>query len=174
MAYQKATELEDYYRLAGTQIADASYEEALVSIEKCIELYPGGDDSLYVDLILKRSCLLVLLLREEEALEALDLVLKHQPDHADAYLIKAQIYAERVDLEPLADALSGYLTYRPEDYSIHLVYAQTLFELQRFDEAISEYQLLLLQLTQLLKVREMFHQALTWYLICQSPDASSV
>ena len=143
LAYQKATELEDYYRLAGTQIAEEAYEEALVSIDKCIELYPGGDEDLYVDLVLKRACLLVLLVREDEALTTLDEVLQYRPDHADAYLIKAQIYAERNDLEPLAEVLDSYLKYKPEEYSIRMVYAQTLFELQRFEEAIAEYQYLL-------------------------------
>ena len=74
---------------------------------------------------------------------ALDEVLKHKPDHSDAYLIKAQIYAERGDLEPLAEVLSSYMTYRPEEYTIRMVYAQTLFELQRFEEAITQYRQIL-------------------------------
>ena len=74
---------------------------------------------------------------------ALDQVLQHKPDHADAYLIKAQIYAERGELEPLAEVLSSYMTYRPEEYAIRMVYAQTLFELQRFEDAIEQYRYLL-------------------------------
>lgn len=143
LAYQQATELEDYYRLAGTQIAEESYEEALVSIDKCIELYPGENETLYVDLMLKRACLLVLLIREDEALLALDEVLCYKPDHADAYLIKAQIYAERGELELLAEVLSSYMTYRPEECSIRMVYAQTLFELQRFEDAVDQYRAIL-------------------------------
>ena len=114
-----------------------------MSIDKCIELYPGGDEDLYVDLLLKKACLLVLLARDEDALSTLDEVLLHRPDHADAYLIKAQIYAERNELEPLAEVLNSYLKYKPQEYSIRMVYAQTLFELQRFEEAIAEYQYLL-------------------------------
>ena len=74
---------------------------------------------------------------------ALDEVLEHKPDHADAYLIKAQIYAERGELEPLAEVLSSYMTYKPEEYSIRMVYAQTLFELQRFEEVIEQYRTIL-------------------------------
>lgn len=159
LAYQQATELEDYYRLAGTQIAEESYTEALTSIDKCIELYPGGDDELYVDLLLKRACLLVLIAEEDEALIALDQVLLQKPDHADAHLIKAQIYAQRGTLEPLADALSAYLACRPEEHSIRLVYAQTLFELQRFEDALEEY-------THLLSVEtEQIGKNEIWYLL---------
>ena len=143
LAFQSASELEDYYRLAGTQIAQEEYAEALVSIEACIELYPGGDEELYVDLLLKRACLLVLLEREDEAITALDRVLERKEDHADAYLIKAQIYAEQEALEPLTQALDQYLTYRPQEYSIRLVYAQALFELQDFTRASQQYELLL-------------------------------
>ena len=145
LVYQQATELEDFYRLASTQIAEEAYAEALVSIEKCLELYPGGDDGLHVDLLLKRACLLVLLEQEDEAMLALDQVLLHQPDHADAYLIKAQIYAERQEMEPLEQVLYSYLECRPEEYAIRMVYAQTLFELQKFEEAISQYRFLLEQ-----------------------------
>ena len=140
---QQATDLEDFYRLAGTQIAKEEYAEALESIEQCIALYPGGDEALYVDLILKRACLLVLLLREDEALVTLDEVLQLQPDHADAYLIKAQIYAERTEMEPLKEVLASYLTYKPQEHTIRLVYAQALFETQCFEEAIAEYELLM-------------------------------
>ena len=107
LAYQQATELEDYYRLAGTQIAEESYEEALVSIDKCIALYPGENETLFVDLMLKRACLLVLLLREDEAMLALDEVLEHKPDHADAYLIKAQILFE---LQRFEEVIEQYRT----------------------------------------------------------------
>ena len=47
--------LEDYYRLAGTQIGAGEYAFALDSIEHCIELYSGGDDVLYIDLLLKKE-----------------------------------------------------------------------------------------------------------------------
>lgn len=143
LAFRNASELEDYYRLAGTQIAQEEYDEALVSIDACIDLYPGGDEELYVDLLLKRACLLVLLEREDEAIVALDQVLERKNDHADAYLIKAQIYAEREQLEPLAQALEQYLNCRPQEYSIRMVYAQALFELQDFTRAAQQYELLL-------------------------------
>lgn len=144
-AYQQATELEDYYNRAGTQIAGEEYAEALVSVEKCLELYPGGDDTLLVDLLLKRACLLVLLQRNEEALTALDQVIEVSPYNADAYLIKAQIYAEQEQMEPLRTVLKRYLELQPNAYEIRLVYAQVLFEQQDFQAAIEEYEWLLEQ-----------------------------
>ena len=145
LAYQKAVELEDYYRLAGTQIASEDYAGALESVIKCLELYPGGDDALYVDLLLKQACLLVLVSRNGDALTVLDKVLVMQPDHADAYLIKAQIYAEQEQMAPLGEVLAKYLELVPEAYEIRLVYAQALFEQQAFQAAIEQYELLLTQ-----------------------------
>lgn len=144
-AYQKATELEDYYNLASTQIAKEEYAEALVSIEKCLELYPGGDEALHVDLLLKQACLLVLLLRNNEALAVLDQVIEKSPYNADAHLIKAQIYAEQEQMEPLRQVLERYLELRPNEYEIRLVYAQVLFEQQDFEAAIEQYEWLLKQ-----------------------------
>ena len=145
LAYQKATELEDYYRLAGTQIASEDYAGALDSVVKCLELYPGGDEALHADLLLKQACLLVLLYRDAEALTVLDQVLTMQPDHADAYLIKAQIYAEKEQMDPLAEALEAYLALTPDAYEIRLVYAQALFEQHNFEAAIAQYEALLEQ-----------------------------
>jgi tetratricopeptide (TPR) repeat protein len=77
------------------QIAREEYANALENIEKCISLYNNEGRDLYLDLLLKRGCLLVMLGRYDEALKSLNLALAEDPSAADVYLVKAQIYAER-------------------------------------------------------------------------------
>lgn len=116
--------LEDYYRLAGTQIAKEEYEAALKNIEKCIELYEDEEAELYTDLLLKRGCLQVLMGDYDIALKSLDLALADGAEATDIYLIKAQIYAEQEDIEALEQCLTAYLELKPEDNSMTELLAQ--------------------------------------------------
>lgn len=142
-ALRSPTTLEDYYRLAGTQIAEEKYGQALDSVAKCLALYDGDNAALYQDLLLKKGCLLVLLERDEEALSALDLALKENPDLPDAYLIRAQIYAGREEMEPLAQALEAYLVRKPEDQEIRALLAQAMFTGADYAGATTQYRQIL-------------------------------
>jgi len=132
--------LEDYYTLAAMQIAREEYAPALESIEKCIALYNNEGKDLYLDLLFKRGCLLVMLGRYDEALKSLDLALAEDPGLADVYLIKAQIYAERQDMEALADCLTAYLHMRPEDNQIRALLAQVQFAEGDYEGAAEQYE----------------------------------
>jgi len=86
--------LQDYYALAGVQIAREEYGLALLSIEECLVLYNADEDedgNLLIDLLLKKGCLHVLTGEFDEALPALDKVLALDPMAIDAYLVKAQV-----------------------------------------------------------------------------------
>lgn len=61
------------------QIAREEYANALENIEKCISLYNNEGRDLYLDLLLKRGCLLVMLGRYDEALKSLNLALAEDP-----------------------------------------------------------------------------------------------
>lgn len=135
--------LEDYYLLAGTQIAAEDYAGALVSVEHCLSLYGGGDDALHLDLLLKQGCLQVLLGQEEEALLSLDEVVRLSPDLADAYLIRAQIYAGQEQMEPLAASLLSYLELKPEDNEIRAILAQAMFTSGDYKSATRQYRAIL-------------------------------
>ncbi|MEA4933570.1 MAG: tetratricopeptide repeat protein [Lawsonibacter sp.] len=139
-ALQEPTKVEDYYRLAGTQIAQEDYTGALSSMEQCLSIYSGGDDALYLDLLMKRGCLLVLLGQDDEALQALDQALEQDQEQADAYLVKAQIYAQREETEPLALALEAYLELKPEDSQIRALLAQAMFTAEDYKGATEQYQ----------------------------------
>lgn len=134
--------LEDYYRLAGTQIGAGEYAAALDSIEHCIELYSGGDDVLYIDLLLKKGCLQVLIGQYEQAVATLEQVLLEDPEQADAYLVLAQIYSELGNYQGLIPVLGEYLKLKPDDGDIRAVLAQVFFETGEYELAIAEYELL--------------------------------
>jgi len=132
--------LKDYYTLAGMQIARAEYAAALENIEKCLALYNNEGQDLYLDLLLKRGCLLVMLGRYDEALKSLDLALAEEPGAADIYLVKAQIYAERQNMEALKECLAAYLLLRPEDSAIRALLAQAQFTQGDYEAAALQYE----------------------------------
>lgn len=138
--YFAPTTLEDYYRLAGTQIGAGEYEAALASVETCLELYSGEDDTLHMDLLLKRGCLHVLLKQYEQAVKALEEVLLKEPEQADAYLVLAQIYSETGNYQGLLPVLGEYLKLKPQDNDIRVVLAQVLFQIGEYALAIEEYE----------------------------------
>lgn len=138
--YLKPKTLEDYYRLAGTQIGAGEHEAALGSVETCLTLYSGSDEALYLDLLLKRGCLHVLLGQYEQAVNALETVLLTDPQQADAYLVLAQIYSETGNYLGLLPVLGEYLKLRPDDRDIRVVLAQVLFQVGEYELAIEEYE----------------------------------
>ena len=139
-SYFQPTTLEDYYRLAGTQIGAGEYEQALGSVDTCLELYAGDDENLYLDLMLKRGCLHVLLGQYDQAVAALEQVLLTDPEQADAYLVLAQIYSEMGNYQGLIPVLGEYLKLKPEDSDIRVVLAQALFQTGAYQLAIKEYE----------------------------------
>lgn len=131
--------LEDYYRLASTQIAREEYSDALGNIEKCISLYNNEGHDLYKDLLLKRGCLQVMIGDYDAALKSLDLALAQDPAAADIYLVKAQIYAQRQNMGALAQCLTEYLKLVPEDSSIRALLAQAQFTKGDYEAAAQQY-----------------------------------
>ncbi len=135
--------LQDYYTLASTQIAREEYADALVNIDKCIALYNNEGYELYMDLLLKRGCLQVMLGKYDAALQSLDQALAEDPAAADIYLIKGQIYAERQDMEALVDCLTAYLKLVPGDSSIRELLAQAQFTEGDYAAAAQQYEKIL-------------------------------
>ncbi len=131
--------LEDYYRLASTQIAREEYNDALENIEKCISLYNNEGPELYEDLLLKRGCLQVMIGDYDAALKSLDLALARDPAAADIYLVKAQIHAQRQNMGALAQCLTEYLKLVPGDSSIRALLAQAQFTKGDYEAAAQQY-----------------------------------
>lgn len=135
--------LADYYRLAGRQIAKEQYKDALVSIEKCIAMYEDESSELYLDILVKRGCLQVMLNDYDAALKSLDLALAVDSTASDIYLVKAQIYAEREDVEALEQCLTAYLELKPGDNSIRELLAQIQFTEEDYQTAAEQYEKIL-------------------------------
>jgi tetratricopeptide (TPR) repeat protein len=131
--------LGDYYTLASTQIARAEYADALGNIEKCLSLYNNEGHELYVDLLMKRGCLQVMLGQYDAALKSLDAALAEAPGAADIYLVKAQIYAQRENMGALSQCLNAYLKLRPEDTAIRALLAQAQFTQGDYKAAAQQY-----------------------------------
>ena len=125
--------LGDYYSLAGVQIAQENFSDALDSIERCLELYDNEGDELLADLWLKKGCLLVMLGRYEEALLALEMVVKIDGSIPEVYLVQAQVYAELEDAEQLIRSLEAYLVLRPDDEDVRSLLATMLVEVEDVD-----------------------------------------
>ncbi|MBE5760400.1 MAG: tetratricopeptide repeat protein [Clostridiales bacterium] len=136
--------IEDYYRLAGTQIAEEKYEEALFSIEKCIELFDDNQtDELWIDILMKKGCLEVLTQRFDKAEGTLNAVLQADPEQKEVYLILAQIHAGYDDLDLLEEDLNNYLAKAKDDLQIRALLAQTLFAKEEYEAAGEQYLLIL-------------------------------
>lgn len=131
--------LEDYYTLAATQIASENYSAASESIAKCLELHGNQKDKLYLDLLMKQGCLYVMLAKYDKALKFLNMALEADPTATDAYLIQAQIYSQKGDLNSLAASLEHYLALKPNDNEIRELLAQTRFLQTDYKAATSEY-----------------------------------
>ena len=116
--------LEEYYSLAGAQIAQERYEAALASIDKCLELYVEEDEALLIDLWLKKGCLHVMLEEYELAAAALDKVLEIDKANAQAYLVKAQVCASLELYDEMCENLEYYLALEPDDHDVALLLAQ--------------------------------------------------
>lgn len=135
-----AESLKEYYTLASTQIAREEFAAALTNVEKCIALYNNEGEEIYLDLLLKRGCLQVMLGDYDAALKSLDLALAEDPTAADIYLVKAQIYSERQNMDALADCLTHYLELVPEDNSIRELLAQARFTGEDYAAASEQYE----------------------------------
>jgi tetratricopeptide (TPR) repeat protein len=131
--------IEDYYRLASTQIAREEYSNALKNIEKCISLYNNEGRELYNDLLLKRGCLQVMTGDYDAALKSLDLALAEDPSAAEIFLVKAQIYAEQKNMGALTQCLTAYLKLVPEDSAIRELLAQAQFTEGDYAAAAQQY-----------------------------------
>ena len=114
----------DYYALAGAQIARELYDLALISIDKCIEMYNDEDESLLMDLWMKKGCLHVMNEEHEEALIAMNKVLEMDTASSDAYLVKAQIFASLGMYQNMYENLEYYLELVPDDQEVILLLAQ--------------------------------------------------
>ena len=122
--------------IVDTQKLDASYTLALNAINA--EDYATAKDYLnicfaycdrqsnpvmYADLLLKRACIDVIEEKNDMALLNLDAALRVQPDLADAYLVRTQVYAAQGNVDAAIVNLEKYIELT-QDTSLYETVAQ--------------------------------------------------
>lgn len=134
-----AEDIDDYYTKASIRIGSGKYEDALYYVDKCLELSsPVRYRETYIDVLTKKGCLLTLLNRNEEAIEALELALETEPTLSDAYLVLAQIYLNLNETDKLEKTLGDYLEIAPDDLDMRVTYMQTLAAEGKDEEATKQ------------------------------------
>jgi len=130
----------DYYELASSKIAETKYKEALPYVNQCINLISkDSEPDKYVDLMIKKGCLLTLIGRGEEAITPLREALELKSDSKEIYLVLAQIYYDQNNFEGLGEVLKAYLELESEDVDTRVTYAQALYSNGDFENAKEQF-----------------------------------
>lgn len=135
-SFRRTDDIDNYYLQASIKIGAAKYEDALFYINKCLDMSsPIQYRETYLDALTKKGCLLTLLGRDDEAVEALKLAIKTESGLSDVYLVLAQIYLNNNEVSELEETLAGYLEIVPDDLDMRVTYMQTLAAEGKDEEA---------------------------------------
>ena len=119
-----AQKLDASYTLALNAINAEDYETAKEYLNVCFAYCdPQANPTMYADLLLKRACIDVIEENNEMALLNLDAALRVQPDLADAYLMRTQVYAAQGNVDAAIENLEKYIELT-EDTSLYETVAQ--------------------------------------------------
>ncbi|MBR2528881.1 MAG: tetratricopeptide repeat protein [Blautia sp.] len=134
--------LDTNYTLALNAINNEEYDKAKGYLDVCFAYCNAQDyPELYADLLLKRACIEVINGDTTLALAQLDAAIKVQPDLADAYLVRTQIYSALGEFDTAVDSLTSYIDLT-EDPTLYETVAQ-LYEangdLDKAQEAFDTY-----------------------------------
>ncbi|MGX8705029.1 MAG: tetratricopeptide repeat protein, partial [bacterium] len=112
------------YTLALNAISAADYETAKEYLSVCFAYCDRQTNPvMYADLLLKRACIDVIEGKDDLALLSLDAALRVQPDLADAYLVRTQLYANQGNVEASIENLEKYIELT-RDTSLYETVAQ--------------------------------------------------
>ena len=116
--------LDASYTLALNAINAEDYETAKEYINVCFAYCdPQTNPTMYADLLLKRACIDVIEEKNDMALLQLDAAIRVQPDLADAYLVRTQVYAAQGNVDAAIENLEKYIELT-EDTSLYETVAQ--------------------------------------------------
>ena len=123
-AYVDTQKLDASYTLALNAINAEDYETAKEYLNVCFAYCePQSNPTMYADLLLKRACIDVIEEKNDMALLNLDAALRVQPDLADAYLVRTQVYAAQNQVDAAIENLEKYIELT-EDTSLYETVAQ--------------------------------------------------
>ena len=116
--------LDASYTLALNAINAEDYETAKEYLNVCFAYCdPVSNPTMYADLLLKRACIDVIEEKNDMALLQLDAAIRVQPDLADAYLVRTQVYAAQGNVDAAIENLEKYIELT-EDTSLYETVAQ--------------------------------------------------
>ena len=119
-----AQKLDASYTLALNAINAEDYETAKEYLNVCFAYCePSTNPTMYADLLLKRACIDVIEEKDDMALLSLDAALRVQPDLADAYLVRTQVYTAQGAVDAAIENLEKYIELT-EDTSLYETVAQ--------------------------------------------------
>ena len=111
-----AQKLDASYTLALNAINAEDYETAKEYLNVCFAYCePSTNPTMYADLLLKRACIDVIEEKDDMALLSLDAALRIQPNLADAYLVRAQVYAAENKVDQAIASLEKYIELSEDD-----------------------------------------------------------
>ena len=116
--------LDASYTLALNAINAEDYDTAKEYLSVCFAYCdPQTNPTMYADLLLKRACIDVIEEKNDMALLNLDAAIRVQPDLADAYLVRTQVYAAQGNVDAAIESLEKYIELT-EDTSLYETVAQ--------------------------------------------------
>ena len=116
--------LDASYTLALNAINAEDYDTAKEYLSVCFAYCdPQTNPAMYADLLLKRACIDVIEEKNNMALLNLDAAIRVQPDLADAYLVRTQVYAAQGNVDAAIESLEKYIELT-EDTSLYETVAQ--------------------------------------------------
>ena len=119
-----AQKLDAAYTLALNAIAAEDYETAKEYVDVCFAYCdPAANPEMYADLLLKRACINVIEEKNDLAVLSLDAALRIKPDLADAYLVRAQVFASEGSIDQAIASLEKYIELS-EDSAMYETVAQ--------------------------------------------------
>ena len=102
--------LDASYTLALNAINAEDYDTAKEYLSVCFAYCdPQTNPAMYADLLLKRACIDVIEEKNDMALLNLDAAIRVQPDLADAYLVRTQVYAVQGNVDAAIESLERYI-----------------------------------------------------------------
>ncbi len=116
--------LDASYTLALNAINAEDYETAKEYLNICFAYCDAQTNpTMYADLLLKQACIDVIEEKNDMALLTLDAAIRVQPDLADAYLVRTQVYASQGEVDAAIESLEKYIELT-EDTSLYETVAQ--------------------------------------------------
>ena len=138
----ESQKLDVSYTLALNAINAEDYETAKEYLDICfVYCDPTANPEIYADLLLKRACINVIEEKNDMALLNLDAAIRVQPDLADAYLVRTQVYAGMGEIDRAVASLETYIDLT-KDTSMYETVAQlqeAMGNMEAAQEAYAKY-----------------------------------